>query len=96
MTYDINRGPWWLVQRLDPDGLVRGWAAGDPADKDGVRSEAAHQLRKYRTKKDAVGDPLGQASYTLAEELIDVYGDYAGVKPEASPRHPAGRVSSKI
>lgn len=70
MTYDVNKGPWWLVQYRDPDGLCRAWAKGNPAEKDDVRSEAARQLRMYRVKKDALGDPLGQASYTQVEELV--------------------------
>jgi hypothetical protein len=83
--YDRERGPWWLVRYLDSDGLCRAWAAGDPNGKAGVRSEATHQLQTYRAKKDALGDPLGQASYTLAEELVPT--DASG------PRRGAGHIT---
>ena len=70
MLYNKDGGAWWLVQYLDPDGVARAWAAGNPIDKDGVRSEAARQLQTYRAKKNAIGDPLGQAAYTQNEELV--------------------------
>jgi len=72
MAYDSDRGPWWLVEYLDPDGVTRAWSAGDPSDPAGVRSEAARQLGLYRAKKVAVNDTyLAEAQYARNEELFE-------------------------
>jgi hypothetical protein len=72
MTYDVNKGPWWLVQYLDPDGVSRAWSAGDPTDKQSVRDSAARELVLYRAKKVAKNDTyLATAQYARHQEFFE-------------------------
>ena len=54
----------WIALHKDAQGIVRAWAIGSSKDK--AARAALIELGKYREKKRAVGDPLGNAKFTCA------------------------------